>query len=261
MYDEIFDISFNATDSVTLLSSFVTAGFSISGTTVPYLVSFSYNQSRLVLLNILYNARILALAANNPAGPSNGSFALVGQTPQSYLLAQLNAWLNGQVSLDQDSYLYIATFNSISGEKVSDFSVNIDEDSGTVVLDYVEAAKSIAANCFTSEIVQEIPVQTFSSYRSGTSDVLDISALPIVAGDKIIFGVETQPSPIMLSPTGIQDNVNGGGYTTGNTGVPLTGNVGATFPANHQLDLLPQQILAFRVTVGADLPAGQRFTF
>ena len=260
LYDEIFDISFNAGDSVTFLSSFLTAGFSVSGATVPYLVSFSYTQSQLLLLNILMNSRIFFPAPINPAGPSNGRFTMVGQTPQSYLLAQLNAWINGQLTIDGNTYLYTATFNSISGEKVSDFSVHIDENSGTVVLDYEGASESVARNCFTSEIVQEIPATTFGAYTTQGSDTIDISGLPIVAGDQIVFGVKTIPGQINMTPTGIQYPVNGI-YRTGVTGVPLTGNVGANFLANHQLDLVPSQILAFRITFGSDLPQGVPFIF
>ena len=245
-YDVIFDMSLNRVDSTALLNSFASRYFFLDRNPgdglQAQMAEFEASAAAVtVLKKVLQEATIVALATNPPTG-EQARFDAVGQTSQVYLNKQLNAWVNGQLSQEaiQAKYQPSATAETglLAGLPTAGLLLLVDQESGSVAVDYDVAAANVASTCFSSGLAEQIPFSSFSDYAGGNNDIIT-AALPLLTGDKLVFATLTIPAPISFTPTPIDAP----------TGLP-TGSLGSTYTVNEG-DLLPAVKLAFRISLCA----------
>jgi len=243
-YDAIFDIPLSRADSAALLNCFASRYFILdrNGGEAAQFAEFEAPEGspgRAVLKKVLQEATIVTLATSPPTG-EQARFDAVGQTSQDYLNKQLNAWVNGELSQESIQAKYkpsaTAEANLLAGLPAAGLLLLVDQESGTVTVDYDLAAANVASTCFSAGLAEQIPFSSFSKYAGTNNDILT-AALPLLTGDKLVFATLTNPAAIGFTPTEI-DAPNG---------LP-TGALGSNFTVSESL---PAVRLAFRISLCA----------
>jgi len=184
-YDNIFDITLTSAESIKFLNGFTVSGLNLN------LPENNLDQlSGTATCNFNTNDVVDAVLQKVLTDATDAS----GNTPADFLGITLNQLLtNYTVSSFRDAFL--ATINSVADLNQADLVVNIDQGSGTVVLDVSASSQSVANVCYngqsTEKLINQIDIPHLNAYADPSNNTIKTIAFPAIPGDTFVFGLKS----------------------------------------------------------------------